>query len=420
MIIRSIKNIFKTQPDKYYNLLVVSIYLYALTFSVGVVVWGKSPIYHITQLFFGFACLFCTLKVSRHNRRTILDKPAKWFITLLLLWNAILVFRGLMDDPTAGGVARMILYPSNFFFYIIPFYALLYVDENRLRILFKWWIVSILISCVLLYAFRNVFAVTNLAELNDFASDDISFYNILNLSGIVSSTVMSIGFFAIYNRWNTRIEKLFVYIMIGVGIVTIATLGRRGGVVSVLILIAAMVVMSMREKPRQMVLFILISIFAISYIASHLDEIMSYFPILSDRLTDDTRSWAEDEFYKDFQDDTVSWMFGRGSLGEYYSPTYGMRGVIETGYLHLVLKGGLIEAFLFTALIVYATLKGWFCSKVKIVNAMSLFLLIQLPFMYMGSPVDYNLNNLAIWICVGCCCNKRMRKGLMLPADIKF
>jgi hypothetical protein len=147
---------------------------------------------------------------------------------------------------------------------------------------------------------------------------------------------------------------------------------------------------------------------------------MSYFPILSDRLTDDTRSWAEDEFYKDFQDDTVSWMFGRGSLGEYYSPTYGMRGVIETGYLHLVLKGGLIEAFLFTALIVYATLKGWFCSKVKIVNAMSLFLLIQLPFMYMGSPVDYNLNNLAIWICVGCCCNKRMRKGLMLPADIKF
>src|SRR5690606_9634390 len=87
------------------------------------------------------------------------------------------------------------------------------------------------------------------------------------------------------------------------------------------------------------------------------------FELLAKRGVEDTRSGIERYFYGDMEG--MDWIIGRGMRGEYYSPTVGAgsyRGTIETDYLNMILKGGLINLIIIVLTLVPAIFNGIFRS----------------------------------------------------------
>jgi len=141
---------------------------------------------------------------------------------------------------------------------------------------------------------------------------------------------------------------------------------------------------------------------------------------LSQRGDEDTRTGVEIYFYDDMK--INDWIFGKGITGEYFCPNIeedqvsNYRNVIETGYLQVILKGGLISLSLLLLIIMPAFSKGVFFSKNLLSKAAGVWILIFTMSLYPATPVSFNLNYLLVWISVGICYSSKFRK--MTDAEI--
>ena len=103
-------------------------------------------------------------------------------------------------------------------------------------------------------------------------------------------------------------------------------------------------------------LFLMLLFLSLFYIKMDylLETLEDTFVVLFDRIDADTRSGVEDDFFRDFTG-VEEWLFGRGMDGTYRSPsvaeldTMNRRG-IETGYLNIILHGGLFLLFSYFSL----------------------------------------------------------------------
>lgn len=138
-------------------------------------------------------------------------------------------------------------------------------------------------------------------------------------------------------------------------------------------------IMGNARKRKRSVVYVFLGLLACLIVSANIDYISGkVFNRFSDRLEDDTRSGVEELFMADFAASPVSdWIWGRGKDGGYYQEvhnedtgeiTFDRKG-IETGYLQLILKGGVIYA----AVIIYLILLA-FVKSIKVKNNHSVFL----------------------------------------------
>ncbi|WP_373549793.1 hypothetical protein [Haliscomenobacter sp.] len=143
------------------------------------------------------------------------------------------------------------------------------------------------------------------------------------------------------------------------------------------------------------------------------------FTYLKDRGLEDTRSNVELCFYRDMT--TQDWLIGKGLLGEYYCPGIdpdnrtGFRNVIETDYLQIILKGGLISFGLLLLIALPAAFLGIFASKNLFAKAAGFWIVFALINMYPSTVNTFTLNYLLVWIAVGIGYSKAIR---MLPDEV--
>ena len=133
------------------------------------------------------------------------------------------------------------------------------------------------------------------------------------------------------------------------------------------------------------------------------------------KIDDDSRSGVELEFMLDMGDNIQYWIFGKGAMGTYYdsSPLFiesnGLRQEIETGYLHLILKGGIIYLILYIIVLLRAFYYGYFKSRNDLTKAFAAFSLIALLELIPYGIPTFNFKYLTLWIGVGFCLNKTVR-----------
>lgn len=132
----------------------------------------------------------------------------------------------------------------------------------------------------------------------------------------------------------------------------------------------------------------------------------SIFKKVAERGIEDTRANVEDEYWNDM--DNASLVLGRGIDGTYKCPTlYGLdcdnlfnRFRIETGYLHHILKIGLIGFGLILFMIFGAIYRGIIKSNNYFALAAGFYLIVYLLEQYpAGNPI-FTLRLLVLWICV--------------------
>lgn len=404
----SIKDII---PSSAYEWMLFAIIAYYFSFNAGVLIIGKGGLYYLITSGSALLLIVSMISILLREHSKGMDPLMRIILVCLIIWNFTLIFRGLLTDLSVQGMARLLLYPREMLYYLTPLMALLVLSNQRLSAAFKYWIICIFFAFLFTFLFRDVILVSALSEINEFADDSgLSFYNYLNIANFLPSSVTGMFFFVICNIWRSKKERIFVYFMILAALLTVTLLGRRGGIASIVFYIGLLFVLKLKYKPY---LIFLISIgFVLVYTAflTYSNEIENAFPILFNRLTDNTRSWAENEFFKDFDGDWLTYLVGRGSKGMYYSPTYGMRGVIETGYLDLILHGGVISLTLTLLAYFYGFYMGFFHSRNLLVNAMALYLFANILFMYPGTPIDLSIGTYGVWLCVACCSNKNIRR----------
>ncbi len=133
---------------------------------------------------------------------------------------------------------------------------------------------------------------------------------------------------------------------------------------------------------------------------------------LYERGTEDTRSTVEIFFDEDMN--TTDWLIGRGINGKYYCPGVeeadDYRTVIETGYLQIILKGGIISLGLLLLILVPAVIQGIFFSKNLLSKAAAIWIIQFLSNLYPRTPVDFTLTYFMVWVCVGICYSRVVRK----------
>jgi hypothetical protein len=136
------------------------------------------------------------------------------------------------------------------------------------------------------------------------------------------------------------------------------------------------------------------------------------FSFILERAEEDTRTGVELYFYNDMH--PIDWAIGRGINGKYYCPdieeSSDYRILIETGYLQIILKGGIIFLSLYLLMAVPALILGIFYSKNLLSKAAGIWILVALLSLYPATVNTFNLNYLLVWISMGICYSSHIRR----------
>ncbi len=145
-----------------------------------------------------------------------------------------------------------------------------------------------------------------------------------------------------------------------------------------------------------------------------------------DNLNADSRNMV----YEDFANDFSSWqdlLFGRGALGATYSPQFiilqklsgnttnvfnlplGYRLEVESGYLNIILKTGIVGLLLFVIISFRAIYLGIFKTQNTFTVMVTFIIIERFLSMVSFSLPEYSLDYILFWLSIGVCLSAKIR-----------
>lgn len=125
----------------------------------------------------------------------------------------------------------------------------------------------------------------------------------------------------------------------------------------------------------------------------------------------DTRTFLWEEMRDDFS--LWDWVVGRGALGVYYSPYFDMinhlgkvgdwmyRQVNEIGYLHIVLKAGVVGVLFYVSVFLFAIKRSLALADKRLGIGIAIVLALHLiELIIIGQP-SFSMQRVLLWILVG-------------------
>lgn len=167
---------------------------------------------------------------------------------------------------------------------------------------------------------------------------------------------------------------------------------------------------NIKRNPIKYFLIVVFSFFMLVTIQINMDKMTSgVFNNMAQRATLDTRSGVEELFFLDFFNSPIEdWIFGRGMNGGYLQKVVNestgevsdTRSVIETGYLNMILKGGLLYVLIILLIMFYTISKG-IKTKRKEYIYIAIILSTYLIDLYTTNPVCiYSVRSIIFWFII--------------------
>jgi hypothetical protein len=331
----------------------------------------------------------------------------KTVFIIYICWLIIIILRGLTLDYR---FIKFLLFDGTFgiFIYFVPLIILLPRDLKYLKKVFD--IVVILGLAYVMFDF--VFIRELLFQGRNLKSQAIIEYFSQHLS-------LPAGFILLTYVYHTRKRVTIALFVIFLNFLFAAIRARRGLMfMSLNILVFSYFIYYYANKVKLIIFIISILFISGIYIAGakiYNKNRSGIFGYVTDRLDENTRTGVEYYFYSDMR--TVDWLVGRGMNGEYYCPgidsSEGVftvtRGVIETGYLQIILKGGIISLLLLLLIAIPAAFKGIFRSKNILSKAAGMWILLFMMNLYPATPTIFGMYYLLVWISIGICYSEELR-----------
>lgn len=127
------------------------------------------------------------------------------------------------------------------------------------------------------------------------------------------------------------------------------------------------------------------------------------------RSGEDTRSYVVLYFFDDMN--LKDWIIGKGINGQYFCPTEDSfyRNGIESDYLNIILKGGIVDLGLLLLILIPAVFKGLLYSKNMLSKAAGIWILFYIFCLFPTPNTKFTLFYLIVWTSVGICYSKKIR-----------
>ena len=223
-------------------------------------------------------------------------------------------------------------------------------------------------------------------------------------------------FAILVQKYLTKKDRLLVNIAAFLSIICAAYFARRGVLLSYLVTVAFTLLINFHFKKHSSrffsVLKYAIVVLIVALIVLSFGELL--FTNLYERMEYDSRTGVELELL-DQMTTTGDMTFGRGYAGSYYSEFIDPDGIeregIETGYLHLILKGGIVYLVLMSLTFIPAVILGFFKSKNFYMKMLSSFALIFIIFFNVAnSNITFSIRYFMFLIVIHILYNPKYRK----------
>ena len=323
--------------------------------------------------------------------------------TIYSIYILIVVFRGITFRYDS---LKYLLFNADYglFLYFVP-YILLFPKK---LLFYKKLFDVIIISGVCFILFDIVFIKKLLYQSSD-TQDFIEYF-----SKILSITC---GFLLLTFKYHSKKRIFFSAAVMLISLLISVYQGRRGlTFICSSILAFSFLIFLFNTKWKILVIYLFILAVTLGlFYASNMYRInqKGLLGLFENRVDDDTRSGVELYFYNDMK--PTDWAIGKGINGEYFCPGIDedaptdYRNIIETGYLQIILKGGITRLALYLLIAVPAIILGLFFSKNLLSKAAGIWIFISLISLYPATVNSFNLNYLLVWISIGICYSKDLR-----------
>ncbi|MFN8250473.1 MAG: hypothetical protein U0V75_01230 [Ferruginibacter sp.] len=228
------------------------------------------------------------------------------------------------------------------------------------------------------------------------------------------------AFPAIFNLFFYVFQKkqrnIFLFIVTLLSVYLTIYRARRGAILmNVTALLGILMVYLIYTKRTFWIIFL--SVFFTLFMSVFMSNVKlpSMFDNLQQRGDDDTRTGVELAMKADMN--PVQWVFGKGLGGTYYCPlivddpnniTF-QRRVIETGYLQIILNGGILYLALLGMILFPAVYKGLLKSHNAFTKGAAIFILLWIFYQYPRIVTGFNMYYIEIWIAAGICLSEKIR-----------
>jgi hypothetical protein len=313
----------------------------------------------------------------------------KIMIFLFLSYGLFIVLRG--DYSSLKPIANKFYDRYGIFQYLAPLLILLPIEKYFYKIL-KMLVVfsAVYIVCMLL-------AINNLFQEFGFVTIGQLYY------------FLGIGSVMLLYFWNVlkRDWKIICICTLLTSVVFASLLARR----AILLDIGMAIFLNtcgyfffytkLRGKVNIILSVIFVAFIGLVVITCILPNV--FYPVLK-KGTKDTRSHVEQMMIKDFQKTPTDFIIGRGIDGRYVAPyveTNGNmdRNLMETGYLHLIQKGGYIYLSLFVLFLLPTIIKGLRSKNYFSIQSALIILQFVLS-QYHTQPTMFAPQFFMLWVCV--------------------
>lgn len=318
------------------------------------------------------------------------------------IWALITIIRGIHFNVTDLGY---FLLSADYggILYFSPL-ILLFIKDLNYRKLFE-----VILILGIIFLLLDVLFIRKLLD-RSFETQNVIEY-------LVRSLALPCGFLLLTYKYHTNPKKILAVAVLVISILFSVYKARRGLTLTLVSIVAAIYCIYLSYS-KEKVIVVYLAVFFITLAAFYSANIYNIsenklLSMIAERGDENTRKGVELYFYNDMGTD--DWIVGRGINGEYYCPDVtedqpsNYRDLIETGYLQIILKGGLIRLILFLLISIPAVFLGLFSSKNLLSKASAIWIIIALISLYPSTVESFSLQYLLVWISIGICYSKEIR-----------
>jgi len=406
-MISDIENILKLSSKKHtsktLNIFWIGFIIYTTSFTLSTTTTVNYIICQVFQVIGILIFLPASIKLIKWNFQ---DQYLEILFTLYCLWQLIIIVRGIDLNYTNN---KVLLFDAEqgIFRFFVP--LVLLFPRNPLY--YKKTIKVIVILGVLFLLYDMLF-IKNLLDL-DYENESKKF----TYEHFVKILSVTAGLILLTFHYQKKPIKYFAIIVLIVSVFFAIIRARRALLfmtISPFLFSYILYVYSQKKNFLIMLFPFLFSLLILSFgIKSFYENAPGFFSLISDRATEDTRTGVEIAFYQDMK--AQDWIIGKGINGKYYCPDIDLgsvtnyRDMIETDYLNIILKGGLISLVLLLLIAIPAIVKGLFYSNNLLSKGAAIWILLWVFELYPVTVNTFSLQYLTVWISIGICYSKVIR-----------
>lgn len=337
-------------------------------------------------------------------RKKLLIDRGRGIYLFFTLWTIILTIQVLFTGTQGQGTNFSTYFGSNSLMpYFIPLTVMCYGHSRHydLRYLFNiLWLFCIIYLIYMPFVLPKIISVGAVIQNYGLDGNGEFYRSMLGESTILVSFFP--GFLCLFCRkYLNKTSTILFVIACLLQLFIVMYMARRGSILLMLLNFLCFWYIYNRSNFFIKIIKVLGIIIILYVVWSNYDG--SMFSILLERQNVDSRGGLVDAFINDM---TLSdWIFGRGLFGQYYDVEVvgGYRNGLEVGFLHLILKGGLLYLIPYVIILLISVYNGLFKSCNILCRAFGSIALVRAVSLISFGVPFFTIQEFIVWVGVFLC-----------------